>query len=256
MRNKFVKMAQSWLGCKEADGSHRQIVDVYNSIKPLPANYKLSYNDAWCAAFVSAAAYKAGCTNIVFPECSCDRMIALYKKAGRWQENDAYTPKIGDIIFYDWQDNGNGDNTGSSDHVGIVVSVSGKKITVIEGNMSDKVGYRTISVNADFIRGYGLPNYENSGSVASTTTSTAATNTTPAKTVSIKVRQLSKGMTGEDVKVLQLLLKGKGFSIGSAGVDGDFGSATFNAVKLFQTKNKLTADGICGSKTWDVLING
>lgn len=255
MRNKIVKMAQSWLGCKEADGSHRQIVDVYNSIKPLPANYKLSYNDAWCAAFVSAAAAKAGCINVVFPECSCDRMIALYKKAGRWQENDAYTPKIGDIIFYDWQDGGSGDNAGSSDHVGIVTGVNGNQITVIEGNMSDKVGYRTIIVNAQYIRGYGIPNYDDSGTVTTNTTPVKITVST-GKTVSIKVRQLSKGMTGEDVKVLQLLLKGKGFSIGSAGVDGDFGSATFNAVKLFQTKNKLTADGICGSKTWDALING
>ena len=31
---------------------------------------------------------------------------------GIWQENDAYVPQIGDIIMYDWDDNGNGDNTG------------------------------------------------------------------------------------------------------------------------------------------------
>lgn len=260
MRNEIVKMAESWIGCKESDGSHKQIIDVYNRIKPLPAGYKLSYTDAWCAAFVSVSAAMAGCTNIVFPECSCDRMIALYKKAGRWQENDAYTPKKGDIIFYDWQDSGSGDNTGSSDHVGIVTEVSGKTITVIEGNMSDEVRYRTISVNAKYIRGYGVPNYENSGAISATTTTAASTTTnktvTSSKSVSVKVRQLSKGMSGEDVKALQLLLKGKGFSIGSAGADGDFGSNTYNAVKSFQTKNKLTSDGICGSKTWDAIING
>ena len=44
---------------------------------------------------------------------------------GIFIENDSYVPKTGDIIFYDWADNGVGDNTGVPDHVGIVVTVSG-----------------------------------------------------------------------------------------------------------------------------------
>ena len=77
-------------------------------------------------------------------------------------ENDAYVPKPGDYIFYDWQDGTNyatTDNTGAADHVGIVTEVNGSTITVIEGNMSDAVGYRHIAVNGRYIRGYGVPKY-------------------------------------------------------------------------------------------------
>ncbi len=75
-------------------------------------------------------------------------------------ENDAYKPNPGDIIYYDWEDNGSSDNTGVPDHVGIVCSVSADNtIAVIEGNYSDTVKYRYIKVNARNIRGYGLPNF-------------------------------------------------------------------------------------------------
>lgn len=75
-------------------------------------------------------------------------------------------PAPGDVIFYDWSDTGNGDNTSAPDHVGIVVSVSGNTMKVIEGNMSNAVGYRNIAINGRYIRGFGLPDY---ASKASTT---------------------------------------------------------------------------------------
>ena len=68
-------------------------------------------------------------------------------------------PLPGDYIFYDWDDSGKGDNTGNSDHVGIVTECENGKITVIEGNKSDAVTYRHLTVNAKYIRGYGCPNY-------------------------------------------------------------------------------------------------
>ena len=49
IREKVVATAKAWLGCKESDGSHRQIVDVYNSHRPLARGYALRYTDAWCA---------------------------------------------------------------------------------------------------------------------------------------------------------------------------------------------------------------
>jgi hypothetical protein len=159
LRAEVVETAKSFLGCKESDGSHRQIIDLYNSQKPLPVGYKVTYTDAWCATFVSAVGVKMGLTDIILPECSCSRMVALYQKAGHWTENDAYVPNPGDIIMYDWQDSGTGDNTGAPDHVGMVVSVSGSTITVIEGNKNDSVSYRSIQINGRYIRGYCLPNY-------------------------------------------------------------------------------------------------
>ena len=90
--------------------------------------------DAWCATFVSFISIQCGLTDIMPTECGCGAMIELYRKLGRWEENDAYVPKVGDIIMYYWNDNGAGDCTGYPDHVGIVVSVSGNTITVIEAN--------------------------------------------------------------------------------------------------------------------------
>lgn len=159
IRALYVETAKSYLGCKESDGTHKQIIDLYNSQKKLPAGYKVTYTDAWCATFVSAVAVKLGLTDIILPECSCNRMIALYQKAGRWTENDAYIPNAGDLIMYDWQDSGAGDNVGTADHVGIVCSVDGNQITVIEGNKSNAVGYRTIQINGRYIRGYCLPDF-------------------------------------------------------------------------------------------------
>ena len=159
LRARIVNRAISYLGCKESDGSHKKIIDLYNSQSPLPVDYKVTYTDAWCDAFASAVAVAEKLTDIIPTECGCERHITLFKKIGRWVEDDAYIPSPGDYIFYDWQDSGSGDNTGGADHVGIVVSTSGGTIKVIEGNKSDAVGYRDIAVNGKYIRGFGVPDY-------------------------------------------------------------------------------------------------
>ena len=159
IRAKVVEVAKSWYGCKESNGSHKPIIDLYNSCKPLARGYAVKYTDAWCATFVSAVAIKAGLTDIIPRECGCGEYIKLAKNMGIWVENDAYVPQSADIILYDWDDNGVGDNTGNPDHIGIVVSVSGSTIKVIEGNMSNAVGYRNLAVNGKFIRGFVTPKY-------------------------------------------------------------------------------------------------
>ena len=183
LRQKVVSIAQGYIGCKESDGSHKKIIDLYNSHKPLARGYAMKYTDAWCSTFASAVAIAAGLTDIIPTECGCEKHIQLFKNIGSWQENDAYVPSPGDYIFYDWDDNGVGDCTGSADHVGIVEKVSGTTITVIEGNMSDAVGRRTITVNARYIRGYGVPKY----SSKATSTSSGTTTGTAASTSSLKV---------------------------------------------------------------------
>ena len=176
LRNKVVSMAESFLEYNEANGSHKKIIDIYNSHKPLAQNYRVQYTDSWCSTFVSVVSIKCGITDILPTECGCERHIQLFKKLNRWVENENnYKPKAGDVIFYDWQDNGIGDNQGFSDHVGIVVSVTGNTIKVIEGNMSNAVGYRNIAIGGKGIRGYGIPNY------ASKAGSMKDDNITPAK---------------------------------------------------------------------------
>lgn len=159
-RNELVELAKSWIGLKESDGSHVRIIDLYNSYKPLPRGYKIKYSDPWCAATVSALAIKLGYTDIIPVECSCGEMIKLLKAKNSWVENDAYVPFPGDLIFYDWEDSGVGDNTGAPDHVGVVEKVENNNITVIEGNKSNSVSRRTLKINGKYIRGFGVPKYD------------------------------------------------------------------------------------------------
>lgn len=160
-RKLFVDTAKSYLGYSESSGKHRQILAIYNSKLPLPRNYAVQPNDAWCATFVSAVAIRCGMANIIPRECSCFYQVEQFQKMERWQENDGYIPKSGDIIYYDWQDSGNGDNTGVPDHVGIVEYVeNGTVVCVIEGNKNDSVERRYIKVNGTCIRGYGLPDFK------------------------------------------------------------------------------------------------
>lgn len=159
LRQKVVDIAKKYIGCTESNGSHKKIIDLYNSHKPLARGYAVKYTDAWCSTFASAVAIEAGLTDIIPTECGCGEHIKLFQKLGSWQENDAYVPSPGDYIFYDWDDSGAGDNTGGADHVGIVEKVSGSTITVIEGNYSNSVKRRSLAVNGRYIRGYGVPKY-------------------------------------------------------------------------------------------------
>ena len=242
-RSKYVAQMQAWVGLKESNGSHKKIIDIYNTINPLPVGYKLKYTDAWCAGTVSAAAQVCKATDIIPCECSCPRMITLAQKKGIWVENDAHVPKPGDIVLYDWDDSGNGDNKGGSDHVGVVEKVSGNSITVIEGNYSNAVKRRTLKVNGRYIRGYIVPKYD-----------AEETKTVVKEMCTVEIEVLKKGAEGNTVKAMQILLAGNGFKCGSWGADGDFGDATEKALKKYQAKKNLEADGICGPVTWAKLL--
>lgn len=160
LRQQFIATAEKWLGCKEEDGSHKAIIDLYNSHTPLAQGYSVKYTDSWCATFVSAVAIQCGLTDIIPTECGCQRQIELLKKLGCWQEDDDYIPSPGDLIYYSGKGAKTfGENEGWSDHVGIVVSVQGRYITTIEGNYHDEVTYRHILVGDPKIRGYGLPDF-------------------------------------------------------------------------------------------------
>lgn len=157
--NAVIRQAEAWLGYNEENGSFREIIDVYNSAQPLPRGYAVQYSDEWCATFVSAVAIAAGATDIIPPECGCPEMVRLFDLLGEWIEDDNIVPVPGDVIFYDWQDSGAGDNIGTPDHVGIVHHVENGVIHVIEGNRHQAVGWREIPVGGQYIRGFGAPNY-------------------------------------------------------------------------------------------------
>ena len=185
--------------------SHEEALKIYNGQKKLPRGYKVTQKDPWCATWVSAVLIKAGVK--INYECSCNELIKLNKDI--WVEDDSYHPQLGDLVLYDWSDTGVGDNKGSADHVGIVCEINSTGFKVIEGNMSNKVGYRTLKYNGKFIRGFITPRYEE--------------------------KKYSKGDTGDDIKIIQAYLKGLGLYRDK--VDGSFGPNTLSAVKKWNKNN-------------------
>lgn len=278
--NTILTIARGYLGCKESNGSHKKIIDLYNSHKPLARSYKVKYTDSWCATFVSACAIKANYTDIIPTECSCNQMIKKFQNMGRWTEDDGHVPHLGDVIFYDWQDNGVGDCKGTSEHVGYVEKVENGKITVIEGNKSDAVARRVLNVNGRYIRGFGCPAYDNTTHV-STPTPTQNNNTVKSNydawvadlqaelnrqyNTGLAVDGLRgpktlaacplvrKGAKGNITRLIQKRLNSVGFHLAT---DGIFGSGTYNAVNVFQKNRGLYQDGKVGKKTWDWLLEG
>ena len=159
LRQKVVDTASAWLGTQEGSARHSDLLNIYNAQRPLPRGTRMLSTWPWCAAFVSTVSLQCDLRDIMPTECGCPPMIRLYQELGRWIEDDAHVPSPGDVIFYDWNDSGVGDNIGQSDHVGIVVGCTDGTMTIIEGNCDNAVKLRQIAVNARFIRGYGVPDY-------------------------------------------------------------------------------------------------
>ena len=161
LRNQLIKTAKSFMGAREGSAKHKELINIFNQIKP--DGWAMTYSAAWCAAAASAFAIKTfGVSKAkkYFPlSANCGTIITKAKKMGIWVESDSHVPKRGDWILYDWDDNGKGDNVGGPDHVGTVDKVSGSKIYVIEGNKSDAVGEKILVVNGRYIRGFVAPKY-------------------------------------------------------------------------------------------------
>ena len=159
LRQQLISTAEAWLGTVKGSPEHHQIIDLYNAQEVLPVDYLVTYEDSWCATFVTVVALQNDLEDIIPPECGCQRQIVLFESIGCWQEDETYVPLPGDVIYYAQKDTAIGDCTGWADHVGIVVGTSGNYIKVIEGNNNDAVRYRYIRKSDYIIRGYGLPNY-------------------------------------------------------------------------------------------------
>ena len=263
IRKQVVETAKQWNKRKESDGSHREIIDTYNQIRPLPAGYKMKDSDPWCAAFVSAVGQKLNLTDVILPECGCDRMIALYRAKGRYATPDSgIVIQPADLIFYDWDRNGTGD------HVGMIVEVTADGYLVIEGNKSDEVGYRTIHRNYNRIKGFALPDYAAAAtegefveipaeiSIEPEQAEDSAQKVETEDTFKLEFHYLrfGAGMKGqeklrEEVRAVQQHLKGLGFDIGPDGADGELGTNTENAVKQYQRAVGLRPDGEVGPLT-------
>jgi hypothetical protein len=118
----------------------------------------------WCACYVSWCANECGYIDKgIIPKFSaCTDGINWFKEKNEWHDRgESYYPIVGDIIFFDWKDE-NGNQDGTSDHVGIVTrtDITNRTIYTIEGNTSNKCAERIYSFDDVQIMGYGSPKYE------------------------------------------------------------------------------------------------
>lgn len=159
-------------------------------------------------------------------------------------------PQVGDFIFFRT-------SRYRYAHVGRVVAVDSAKVYTIEGNTSGDGGVvangggvfrKSYSLGSWNIVGYGRPKWKDGERDAPAEEKEAE------KMLDMQVRMLKRGMEGADVKTLQAALIAYGFSCGASGADGDFGSGTEAALKKFQTRYALGADGIAGNGTWGKLL--
>lgn len=241
----IIKKAISQIGVKE---------------NPINSN-KVKYNTEYYGRIVSGGAYPWCCAFVwwVFKECGasklfyggkktayCPTVETYYKKQKQWYTTN---PKVGDLVLFDFS------GKGIAGHIGILEKINADgTYQVIEGNTSttsnDNGGcvMRRIRKKS-VIRGFARPSYE-------TNTLTTETTAKGAKTVNITLSILQKGSKGNEVRALQSLLIAFGYSCGRSGIDGDFGTATYNAVVNYQKDRRLSVDGIVGTNTWNKLLKG
>ena len=108
----------------------------------------------WCACFVSWCADQC-CyieSGIIPKFAGCVDGANWFKGNGQWKDR-SYEPSAGDIIFFDWE----GD--GETDHVGIVEKCESGVVYTVEGNSGDACRQNQYTVGSSSIYGYGVPAY-------------------------------------------------------------------------------------------------
>lgn len=199
--------------------------------------YPAYQGQPWCACFVTwvfvIAFGKAMAQKLLkhYPYVYCPTMADLFTLNAN--------PKVGDIVIFK--------HNGVFTHTGIVIKVSGDQFWTVEGNTS---GGSTIIANGGGVckKTYFNSNLPGTKFITPDYSKVQEIKSVGNDTTSISASSILKmGSNGSAVKTLQknlnTLIKAK------LTVDGEFGTATYNAVIKFQTKYKLTADGIVGENT-------
>lgn len=150
MRNNLIQKAVAYLNA-DLPTKYR-IIDYYNAncgkLVKSARRYRVQYSDNWCATFTSTIAHQCGLTKDQFPyECGVQEQVKIAIEKGTFTTDISQVQK-GDLIIYDW----NGDNW--ADHVGFVVMITTDNIQIIEGNIKNTVGYRTIPKTSKTVQGY------------------------------------------------------------------------------------------------------
>lgn len=157
---RVLKAASSLIGVETGSPEHLKLVRDYNSVHPLPVGYPVKNTDDWCDVFVTTVFQREGLSHLIGRECGVERHIQIFKNLGIWNENGASTPKSGDIITFNW-DQDSQPNNGFADHIGIVEYVENGLIHTIEGNSGDvgTVKRNVYRIGHGNIRGFATPRY-------------------------------------------------------------------------------------------------
>ncbi|WP_051740391.1 peptidoglycan-binding protein [Kitasatospora sp. MBT66] len=207
-------------------------------------------NQAWCDMWISYCASVSGNADSVGRAAYCPSHVNWFRARKQWSEY----PKVGAIVFYDW------DGDGLADHVGIVESFTDTTITTLEGNTSagnagsqsngDGCYRRTRPRKVRQVLGYGYPAY--AGNSIPTPQPKPPTSGIPA--FPGRFLKLTRPyMTGEDVRTFQARLKERTWQIDA---DGSFGPATDSITRQFQARHGLEVDGVVGPATWAEAFKG
>ena len=235
---KIIELAKTQIGVKEYPADTNKV------------KYTAEYGvvTAWCVIFIWWLFKHCGASSLFYDggKCaSCSQLMNWAKGKGLWVKSNY---KIGDLVIYDWN------KDGRPEHIGLCIGVSGSNIVAIEGNTSlgnDSNGGQVMTRkrNVSQILGAVRPKYEtNNGGT-----------TNNKGVVKVELSELTLGMKGEQVKTIQRLLKSMGYrgvNNVALGIDGDFGANTKQALINFQKARGLTADGVCGAKTWSKILKG
>ncbi|MFD0687808.1 CHAP domain-containing protein [Actinomadura fibrosa] len=186
---------------------------------------------AWCDIFLAWCADRAGCLKAVGRFAYTPAHARWFKDNGRW----GGVPRKGAIVFYDW---GGSRDIAAIDHVGIVESVRGDgTIVTIEGNTEDMVRRRVRSFG---IAGYGYPQYTAGGG-------SGDGGGTSAPAWPGRLLRQPPVMSGADVRTWQARMRDRGWSLD---VDGEYGPASEEVCRGFQSEKGLEVDGVVGPETW------
>lgn len=178
------------------------------------------------------------------PDISANQMIRVCNDVS----TDFSNIQVGEVVWMD-------------EHIGVYIGdglavestpkwADGVQITAVH-NIGTKAGYN----GRAWTKHGKLPylTYE-ATQAAKPATKPAAASTAENKKDGLELPTLKNGSNGPSVKALQILLIGNGYSCGTCGADGDFGSGTEKAVHSFQKDNGLDVDGIVGPETWKKLL--
>lgn len=242
------KASNSQLDSKTANAGSANITKYWRDV------YPVFQGQAWCACFVS------WCFKQAFGQAAASKLLKHWPYVYCPTLGDLFArnanPKAGDIvIFY---------RNGSFAHTGIVTAVNGDRFYTVEGNTSGASG---IIPNGGGVCEKNYLNSQLPGTKfctpdysilnAADVEEPANAETEGGKNYMFSVGNVQSGSKGNDVKLLQRLLKSNGFR-GADGklltIDGDCGTNTVYAIKSYQKKKGLSADGIAGPATWKSIL--